>query len=508
MRVIILSVPYTEPYPMVAPVLLSACLNNAGISSMGIDFSVKLLEALADRPYWGELRNFLTHGYAHERPLPRRALIDCFKFTRRFLLDLKKYNPEWIGLSIFTGESLDYGLILSHCIRKYMPGVKIIAGGKGLEARSAMTYGSDMNYQVWINQGVVDTVIAGDGEIALIDAIKNDRRGVINPPQQTKQDLDNIPLPAWNQYDLHLYSKLARHRDLEHTQDEPYMAVTSSKGCVRNCTFCDVASYWPNFIFRDPAKVAEEMISNYHATGIKKFWFTDSLINGSVATYREINRILAERIPRELKYAGHAIFRGRNQMPAEDFDLAAQAGCHGWIVGVETGSERLRFDMRKKFTNEDLDWSVRQLHRVGIQQDWLIMVGYPSETEEDFEMTLDMLRKYAHLNRNQLIRYSVSPTFALLENSPLAQNAELMDYYGLTHNRENEYYQKFWTSTKYTDNTFDVRLRRWRTLINLASELEYHTHEGFAIEKFMDEMNSLEKLWNEKRSKIIPIYSV
>lgn len=508
MQAIILSVPYTEPYPMVAPVLLSACLKQAGISSLGIDFSVQLLQALADRPYWADLRNFLTHGYAHDRPLPRRALIDLLRFTRRFLLDLKRnHDPEWIGLSIFTSESLDFGLILSHYIRKLLPGVKIVAGGKGLEVRSAMTFGSPMNYQVWHDHGVVDTVVVGDGETALVDVIKNDLRGIIHAPAQTKQDLDQIPLPDWSQYDLSLYAQLAPYRDQESRYDEPYMTVTSSKGCVRNCTFCDVASFWPEFIFRDPARVAEEIIDHYRATGIRKFWFTDNLINGSVATYREINRILAREIPREITYGGHAIFRGRSQMPEQDFDLAAQAGCKTWIIGIESGSERLRYDMRKKFTDDDLDWSVRQLHRVGIVQDWLIMVGYPSETDEDFEMTLDMFRRYAHLNKNHMIRFSVTPTFALLENSPLLQDTALLEQYGLTHNQQNEFYQKFWTSTKNPGNTFDVRLHRWRTLVDLAQQLGYQAHGGFAVEKFQDEMNSLEKIYNEKRSRIIPIHS-
>ena len=48
------------------------------------------------------------------------AMREVYKFTRRFLQDLHtQYNPQYVGLSIFTSESLDFGLILCYMLRKY-----------------------------------------------------------------------------------------------------------------------------------------------------------------------------------------------------------------------------------------------------------------------------------------------------------------------------------------------------------------------------------------------------
>ena len=61
-KVVFLSVPYCEPYPMVAPVLLSACLNQAGISALGVDFNINFVKQFHDRPWYSDLKNFLVMG--------------------------------------------------------------------------------------------------------------------------------------------------------------------------------------------------------------------------------------------------------------------------------------------------------------------------------------------------------------------------------------------------------------------------------------------------------------
>ena len=500
-KVVILSVPYLEPHPQVAPILLSACLNDAGISAKAIDFNILFLQKFIDSEYWIDIKNILINGHLHNTKLPRKVFAEILKFSKKFLKELvSKHNPEWIGLSIFSSESLDFSLILSYLIRKFFPKIKIIAGGKGLEVPSSLAANSKKHYIEFIENNIVDTVVIGDAEKSIINVIKENFIGLYESPQQNKDDLDSIPLPNYSDYDLNVYKKLKNHVSLDRMVKEPYFVVTSSKGCIRNCTFCDVASFWPKFIFRDPEKVAREIISYYKNTGIKNVQFTDNLINGSVTNYRKINQILAQEIPNEIKYSGYAIFRGKNQMPDEDFDLAAKAGCVHWSIGVESGSEKIRYDMKKKFSNTDLDWSIKNLHRVNIKQSWLMIVGYPTETESDFLETLDMFKRYAHLNKSGMIQYSVTPTFALLENSPLFHDLELIKSHGLADTFKQHLYQKFWTSSINPDNTFDVRVKRWFRLVELAEELGYSRHEGFVITKWTNEINNLLRIYNETKN--------
>ena len=515
-RVVIMSVPYTDPLPMVAPVLLSACLTQAGVSAQGIDFSVDFLDHFVEKCYWPEIKNLLALGISPSTTIPRRAIIDIIKFIKYKLMFIKStFNPEYIGLSIFTNESINFSYILIPYIRRYMPGVKIMLGGRGVELICGIE--NREHYKKYWDHGMADVIVVGDAESAIVDAINHNATGIYFAKPQTKEDIENIPIPNWDNYNFDLYKKFDDYVIVDTRQDQiadenpRYVIVTASKGCVRNCTFCDVASFWPKYIYRDGDKVANEIITNYKKTGIQNFRFSDNLINGSISHYRKMNLRIAEEIPNTIQYKGYAIFRSKSQMPAEDFELAKRAGCAGWIVGVESGSERIRYDMKKKFSNDDMDHGIVNLHKNGISQSHLLIVGYPTETDWDFEETENYLRRYAHLNSNGMIRIGVTPTFTLLHNSPLIQDSKYIQDYGLNFELSDKLSRFFWTTTANPGNTFDLRYNRWKRFVQLAfDDLKYVNHNGNVMQKkWYDELENLKKIYDEKKSKkVYPVFPI
>ena len=89
-------------------------------------------------------------------------------------------------------------------IKKYLPEVKIVLGGRGLENHHGLT---DMkHYEMYNKFGLADLIVVGDAETSLIDALKDDATGIYISKQQTKEDLDNIPSPYWDDYDLATYN--------------------------------------------------------------------------------------------------------------------------------------------------------------------------------------------------------------------------------------------------------------------------------------------------------------
>lgn len=507
-QVVILSVPHCEPFPMVAPALLSSCLNQAGIPARGIDFAIEFLENFAPTPHWLKLKHHFLHSWAGTYHLQPSVFKSVYRFTKKFLDNVvHMHDPQYIGISIFSVDSLDFGLFMAYLIRRHHPKLKIIAGGRGLQVPHL---NKEYHYNMWNRYGVADIIVVGDAEFEIIDTIQQGKQGVVFAKDQTQEDLDNIPLVDWDEYDTKKYPALRQYADTKGTINsqkiwEPNLAITASKGCVRKCTFCDVAKFWPKYIWRDPAKVAREMIHNYRETGIRKFHFTDNLINGSISHYREMNRILATEVPGEIKYQGYAIFRGRDQMPENDFRLAAAAGCVKWIVGVESGSEKIRNQMGKKFSNADLDWSIEMLVKYNIEQVWLLMVGYPSETDEDFEDTITLLKKYRELGASRRVQIGITPTFMLTPNSPLLSDPLLADTYGLSHNLQNESYAKFWTSTINPGNTYDVRSLRHRQVLETLDLCDYELHDGTNIDKSLQELKHLDRAYDDKKNKTIPI---
>lgn len=508
-NVVILSVPYTEMVPSVAPALLSACLNNKGINSVGIDFSIEFSYEFYKKPYWNKLKLFLAVGTVDENYNYFRPLVDILKFIKKKLLDIKKkYNPTIIGLSIFTTESINFSYFLIPYIRKYLPNTKIMLGGRALESTCGIE--NKLHYQKYHDHGLADLIIIGDAEIQIIDAIKSNAVGIQFAGQQTQDDLDNIPAPDWSGYNFDYYTEL---HDSEIATDQTRkflnpraMVITASKGCVRNCNFCDVKEYWPNYIFRRGENVANDIIKTYQETGISEFEFVDNLINGSVPNYRKMNLVLAEKIPRLIKYRGYAIFRDSQSMPESDFKIAAEAGCVQWSVGIESGSERVRKSMRKNFSDHDLDYGVNQLYKNGIMQTWLLMVGYPLEDQTDFQETISLLTRYKAMNHDDMIQLHVSLPFQLNAVAPLLKDQKYIDQYKWKdEEKNNAHFRYFWTTPTNAENTFEVRYHRYKKLIQLAIDLNYTFLYNIDVKKRLAELEDLKKIYDQNKKKVIYI---
>jgi radical SAM superfamily enzyme YgiQ (UPF0313 family) len=72
-----------------------------------------------------------------------------------------------------------------------------------------------------------------------------------------------------------------------------------------------------------------------------------------------------------------------------------QSGCAALSYGVESGSPAILKDMRKNTNIDEIERIIRDTHRVGIEANCFFLIGYPTETEDDFQMTLDFIKRNA-----------------------------------------------------------------------------------------------------------------
>ena len=187
--------------------------------------------------------------------------------------------------------------------------------------------------------------------------------------------------------------------------------------------------------------------------------------------------------------------------------MSSIAGAKKFKIGIESGSERLRHDMKKKFSNDDIDWMTENCAKYDIQQTWLMFCGYPTETEEDFQDTLNLLEKHQNLAQQGKIDVFLSLPMMLTTNSGFMRN--YADQYGLEHNRYDNWSDFFWTSSKYIDNTFEVRIARWRKFYQKIVECGYTNKKDIQTKKLL-EIEGLEKKYQEyyhakKQNKTISI---
>ena len=334
------------------------------------------------------------------------------------------YNSEWVGISVFSYFSQRTSFLLARQLKKINPNLKIVVGGKGatvalfgpdnqaFTTRLAHLFTAEQRdtigfnfYDVMLGLGMADLAIRGEGENAIMEMWnpkleENLKSKPINFIRGRVEDLvmEDVPFVNYDDYHLDQY---------RYTTGQKLLAITGSKGCVRKCTFCDISVIWPKFKHRTGKHIAAEIIHLYKKYGVKKFFLTDSLVNGSQSAFTEFVAELsaaktAENIS-DITWHGQYITRPINQIKQEIYHNMEISGAEGITIGVETGSNRVREHMDKKFTNEDLDHEMEQFSCNNINTVLLFFSSYPTETWEDFLDTLTMWIRYQKYAANRTI---------------------------------------------------------------------------------------------------------
>jgi hypothetical protein len=203
------------------------------------------------------------------------------------------------------------------------------------------------------------------------------------------------------------------------------------------------------------------------------------LFNQSLVDYYEKNN-LPEKF---FTYSGMYIVRDSNSFKERDFELMGKAGADTMLIGVETGSDRVRENMRKGFNSQDLKFTIEQFSKNKIRTYWLLIVGYPSETREDFEQTLQMLRDYQrYVAVGTITGINFGTTLTIGEGVPLWHDYEDFDLVGVDGNRPQDI---FWMNKKNPELTYKERILRRIEAQELAVELGYTFWKGDDQLKFI-----------------------
>jgi radical SAM superfamily enzyme YgiQ (UPF0313 family) len=417
------------------------------------DFNVYLHKNLSSKE-WYEL-DLWPLLYTISNALKTRII----ELWNKMINDNLPLDCKFLCISIFSYDSLHISKLILEEENKKIKNYKIIVGGNG--ASSTFT-DTGMAFSDWaVDGGYVDHLVSGDGESTFASILTD---GV---NEYDLDDLDTIPYPEYSEFDYDDYS-------------ERKIYITSSRGCVRRCTYCDVNEIWPQFRYRDAQSIVNEIKKHFYETGITDYDFTDSLINGSSSNFFKFNTLLAEekeKTPdlRDIRYRGQSICKTRKSMPEEHFEAMHYAGCQQLTTGIESFSEQIRTDMRKKFTNDDLDYYLEQCGRWGIPNIFLMLVGYPTETEENHRENCEGLHKYKKYSDSgviELIRFGT--TMKIVEGTPIA-HPDMFNKLGLSFDEDYRLsdINFYWNSSVNPTNTLIARIRRRVELHEICVKLNY-----------------------------------
>ena len=479
---LIVTAPYTETkFPLQAPAIIKASVIQHGFTANTYDINHDFLNMeQQDQQKFDILKNFFSFGTLNAKE-QYDTIDDYISNTAETVL--QKFNPKYIAVSVFTYQCQSFSEIFAKKIREMDPNIKIIFGGQGITTQGINS--SDNWAKNLKSRKVIDHYIVSEGEIAVVNLLKSGKgAGIDNSDWVQQLNLDHSPLPDYSDYNLDSYAG-------------DHLMITGSRGCVRKCTFCDIHKHWKKFVYRTGESIANEMIEQSRKYNKYKFHFTDSLINGSMKAYRDFITVMAQHnrdAERKITWGGQFIVRGIKAMTESDWELTKQAGADWLALGVESGSEAVRDHMKKQFSNQDLDEFVEQAHKNKIMLEFLMIVGYPTETHDDFIETLKMFKKYKQY-QSCIKSVALGSTLGVLPGTPLA------DEYG--HDLSLNGGENFWIYAKNKSLTFRERIKR---RIIAGEEIQ---RMGYDIGKNESQLQLLHFLWgvhkNQQRQGIIDI---
>ena len=205
-------------------------------------------------------------------------------------------------------------------------------------------------------------------------------------------------------------------------REYPHKAgVNIMYGCDNFCSYCIV----PYVRGREKSRPIEDILREVQALaddGVKEIM----LLGQNVNSYNG-NATFAELLRQVSDVNGIERIRFMTSHPKDFSDdlIKAMADvpkvCQSVHLPIQSGSTRILLDMNRKYTQADYLGLVERLRAAipGLAISTDIIVGYPGETEEDFEATLEVVRR---------VRFSTAFTFIYSKRSgtPAAQRTDII----------------------------------------------------------------------------------
>lgn len=468
--IVFCSIPYSNlDHVYGAPAILKGIVVSQGHTAVTKEFGTDLY-ALCEKDYDRFLR-VQTHFIG---PTSQTSADDLDLINRFYqhIVDYIVQHPAKIYsfsiLSVYTHKSA-YEILTR--IRKTLPQQRIVIGGRGVNVNVFQTIAADLccsglerslNYgDFLLRRHLVDDVIVGDGEDAILDLVGG------KTPTGTAYRSEKLmyPLPNYDDYDFTAYPD----------PGSLSIPVTGSKGCVRQCDFCDVQHHFGRFRTRQGQDIARELIHIYETYGFRKFQFTDSLVNGSLRVFEDFCEFLADynlsHANQAICWNGQYICRPSDQMPHRLYALMRDSGAHGLTIGAESGSDRVLEHMNKKTTVQALLDELAQFREHNITCVLLTMCGHWSETHKDF---LDHCRMFVDIlpfvRSGTISAVSTGMPMMMLTGTPSQRDASDHGILCSEFDRET-----VWYDPRNPINTYRERCMRRITVTKLCQALKIPT---------------------------------
>ena len=314
-------------------------------------------------------------------------------FRDHFLASILADQPDFIGVSITATSQIIPGLTLCRLIKEASPGLHLTIGG------SIFTRLVDNLRRCPSLFELADDFVVFEGETALLELVnqlegkrdfskvpnliyRQNGKIAVNQPFYS-ENINALPAPNYDGFPFRLY-----------LAPESVLPIQFSRGCYyKDCAFCALTLDHQNFRQKDPGKTVEnlQLLSEKYETPY--FFFTDECLALSPT-----KRLCRQILDRGLRVQWTAEMRFEKNLSRELLSLMHDAGCHKIVFGLESYNQRVMDFMKKGILQESVRRITEDCLDLGIAVHCYIIVGFPTETEEEALETANFIIKNVRLN--------------------------------------------------------------------------------------------------------------
>lgn len=299
---------------------------------------------------------------------------------------IARQRPDVVGFSTWCHVYAAQVLLARH-IKTMLPMCRIIFGGP---------HASATDYQTLENFPEIDYVIRGEADGAFCKLLahlsgKAAKSGLGDIPNLTYRkngrvcrnnvevvkDLDGLPRPAYD---------LLKVRDL--------VPLDVGRGCPHKCSFCSTSSFFSRkFRVKSPDAIIDEIKSVHARFGTESF----AILHDNLAANHSYLEQLCRKIIDSNMGIRWCCMSRTDHLDKAALKLLARSGCYLIGYGIETGSARMQKLIRKNLDLAQAGSIIMESKRLGMQPAVSLIMGYPQETRDDLNETLNLYLRLLNL---------------------------------------------------------------------------------------------------------------
>lgn len=309
---------------------------------------------------------------------------------------IKDFSPDIAGFSLYT-FGLPQTLQYIKELKRGFPYLKIVVGGHHATALTERTM---------LDCPEADFLVYGEGDITIVELVRaietssdvamvrgicyrDGQRIVKTEPRPFIQNLDELPFPANDLIEKYTYPSEGIGKG------KKVLNLTASRGCPFHCAYCNKAVYGSSYRRRTVKSVADEIEYMFNQFGYDEVMFHDELFTAKKSWVYEL---MEEFGKRGLKFP----WRCLGKVGTVDLAMLTamrQSGCYIISFGLEAGNERVREDINRHMSNEDIINTFSLAKKAGIITYAFNMINHRLDTIDTIRDTYNLMCE-------------VNPTFA------------------------------------------------------------------------------------------------